>query len=236
MRYRKTIKIGARIFSPEDIMLLASFLEKQRCQLEGKCSYDAMFSDKTAISSESIDLFTSAYFTRKDVEKLNMSFSNQHIDKTVHIDLRNERFFPIVFNEITVDSTDEDWFNSVCNSLTDIVSGIRKRHWIWKLLSPPQSVFTFFSFVALVSLLMIGPLGFQWGVKTQDVAVFIRPVHFLLFCILLFGCIVALVYWLYPPIEFTYASPRYRRRLQLRKMFGWFFSTLLIPIALSLFL
>lgn len=138
MRYRKTIKIGARIFTPEDIMLLASFLEKQRYQLEGKCIYDATFSDKTSISSDNLDLFTSTYFARKDVEKLSMSFSDQLVDRTIRIGLENERFDPDIFNNISVDSTDEDWFNSVCNSLTDIVSGIRKRHWLWIMLSPPS--------------------------------------------------------------------------------------------------
>lgn len=236
MRYRKTIKIGARIFTPEDIMLLASFLEKQRCQLEGKCSYDAMFSDKTSISSDNIALFTSTYFTRKDVEKLAMEFSGQYVDRSIRIGLENERFFPYVFNEITVDSTDEDWFNSVCNSLTDIVSGIRKRHWIWLLLSPPQFILTFFGYVALSFLFLLGPLGFQWGPKTEDTVVFIHPVAFFLLCLLVFAAIVALAYWLYPPVEFTYPSPRYRRRLQLRKAFGWFFSTLLIPIVLSFLL
>lgn len=236
MRYRKTIKIGARIFTPEDIMLLASFLEKQRCQLEGKCSYDAMFSDKTSISSDNIDLFTSTYFTRKDVEKLAMEFSGQYVDRTISIDLVNERFYPEELNAITVNSADEDWFNSICNSLTDIVNSIRKRHWVWLLLSPPQCIFTFFGYVAIVFLFMLGPFGFQWGAKAENVSVFLHPVLFFILCALVFWGFVALTYWLYPPVEFTYPSPRYRRRLQLRKAFGWFFSTLLIPIVLSLVL
>lgn len=185
MRYRKTNKIGARIFTSEDIMLLASFLEKQRCQLEGKCSYDAMFSDKTSISSDSIDLFASTYFTRKDVEKLTMSFFDQHVDRTISISLQDERFYPEELNAITVNSADEVRFNSVCNSLTDIVGGIRKRHWIWLLLSPPQFILTFFGYVALSFLFLLGPLGFQWGPKTEDTVIFIHPVAFfsLLTCI-----------------------------------------------------
>lgn len=236
MRYRKTIKIGARIFTPEDIMLLASFLEKQRYQLEGKCIYDATFSDKTSISSDNLDLFTSTYFARKDVEKLSLSFSDQLVDRTIRIGLENERFDPDIFNNISVDSTDEDWFNSVCNSLTDIVSGIRKRHWLWIMLSPPQFMLTFFGYVALSFLFMRWPLGFQWGTKTEDAVIFIHPVVFFLFCSLVFAAAVALTYWLYPPVEFTYDSPRHRRQLRLRKVFGWLFSTLLIPIALSLVL
>lgn len=236
MRYRKTIKIGARIFTPEDIMLLASFLEKQRCQLEGKCSYDAKFSDKTSISSDNLDLFASTYFTRKDVEKLDMSFSDQHVDRSISISLENERFYPEVLNAITVNSADEVWFNSICNSLNDIVSGIRKRHWIWILLSPPQFVFTFFGYAAMSFLFMLWPLGFKWGVKTEDTVIFIHPVAFFLLCLLVFAVIVTLAYWLYPPVEFTYDSPRHRRQLRLRKAFGWLFSTLLIPIVLSLLL
>lgn len=236
MRYRKTIKIGARIFTPEDIMLVTSFLEKQQCQLEGRCNYEAIFSDTTAITSDSVDLFNSIYFTRKDIEKINMTFYDQLSERSIRISLENERFFPDVFNDITIDSNDEKWFNAICNSLTDIVGGIKKRHWLWIWLTAPRFIATFFAYLAVSIFIMIGPLDFQWGPKPDDAAVFIHPVLFFLLSVLVFGGIVALAHWLYPPVEFTYNAPKYRRRLRLRKAWGWLFSTLLIPIALSLFL
>lgn len=236
MKYTKIIKLGARIISPEDVMMLSSFLEKQSAQLEGRCDYEVTFSDETTLNADQTELFYSSYFTRKDVEKITMSFHDLHFERKIHINLQNESFYPYEFNIIQVNSTDENWFNAACNSLTEIISGIKKRNPLLILTTPPWIAAPLLALPILSTLTIYGPLKYLWGGEAENCKAVIHPSHFFLICIIFLAFCLTFVAHMYPPIEFTYNAPRHRKRMQLRKICSWLFATLLIPIALSFFL
>jgi len=235
MRFSKVIKLGARVFTPEDVKLLAAFLEKQARQLDGRCDYEASFSDNTTIKSDQIDLFHSSYFTRKDVDKISMSFYDRHSERTIRIELRIESFYPYEFNTIWIDSTDEDWFNAACNSLTEIIGGIKKRHPIFRLTTPPWIAAPVLGLPLLTVLVIYGLLKSFGEPEAGGFIASIHPILLFLVCVIVLAICLTLICRMYPPIEFTYDAPRHRKRIQLRKACGWILATLLIPIVLSFF-
>lgn len=234
MEYKRTIEIGSRVITPEDVMLFASYLNEKQKQNGGQCDFHAIFGDSTEIAADQIEMLSSPYFTRKELKELNMRYRSEDFSNSISIYFEESFDSPVVGNRINIESKDELWFDATCNRLSDLLSGVHKRHWLRNVFSIPWVVYGYFGYQVLIILFMIWPLGFRLETKGESTTTFIPLWLFFLVCIVIYAIVASLSYFLYPTVEFTFDSPRRKRRLKMRKALGWLFSTIFIPIILGI--
>lgn len=234
MHYYKMKKIGRCIIKNDDITTMTLFLNDLAQQNGGDCTFCITFFDGTVISDNQVASFSSASFIRKEPKEISLAYYSERLTSSVNIRLEETFILTGIENMYEVSSEEEMWFNAACNKLTDIINGIQKKHWFRCLFSFPWIIFSCVIFLLLASLLMVWPLGFEFGEKSQNAAVFIPISSFVLLCFIVFSIISIFVHWLCPEVEFAFNTHRYIRRKKLRKALGWMFSTILIPIILSI--
>lgn len=237
MTYHKDGRINYRIIQRNDILEIAGFINKLNEQGDGRIEFSVDFTDGTSITDESIEIFDSSFFRRKDAQVISFEYRSRMCENYLKIQLAERTWLAALDNEYWISSEDETWFSATSEKLTDLLDGITRRDPLRKLFS--------FPWVLLTSALLIFPLpwamayilGFRYGEKPEGYeGIFISLPEFLVGAVLLTVTIGLIVYGLYPEVEFAFGSHRLAERKKTKKIIGWIVTAIVVPVALSLVL
>lgn len=234
MQYYKSGKICHRIVRYSDIIAIATLFEKLVQQNGGENIFSVLFCDGSAVTDSKQDIFSSDLLCRKDIKLFSFEYMDTCAERKLRIKIREERWYSSITNTYEISSVDEIWYNSVLTQVNELVKTFRKHHWLRRAFDFPAVLATYLLYWAILCGIMMGPLEFEYGERVETTALFIPTSAFYVVGTILFVCIVAAVYYVFPDMEFDLEMPRSIRRKKIRKSFIWVLGTIMIPIVLSL--
>lgn len=130
IQYRKEFTIKKKILREEDILRMAKLIHKQFQQGDFEEEYVIYFDDKSCIVGKNdMDVFKTYEFKRRRCKHLCFTYKSECLEKSIEINLYNSVMTP-VNSSIEIRSDDIDWFNSICNEISTVISEIEERKFV----------------------------------------------------------------------------------------------------------
>lgn len=230
MRYCKSGTICHRTIKSDDVIAIATFFEKLAQQDNGENYFSISFRDNLSVTDKCKDIFSADVFRRKDIQSITLEYEDKRAGKTLRVNFQEEILFSDITNTYDIISSDENWYTSIQTQLGDLLGTISKHHWIRKMFDFPFILISYLIHWLALTGLMRWPLGFEYGVKTEDAAVFIPFPVFFVFGTFIFMAVTAVTYLLFPDMEFDFETPRSVKRKKIRKALVWIAGTIVLPL------
>lgn len=236
MRYFKQGTIRHRIIRYNDVLAIATFLEKIGTDCGGRITFSVDFRDSSTVSSSKINVFSPDMLKRKNIKSIDFEYQDIVNQRTLEIQLTEEYVFSDITNTYRISSSDETWYNATLAQLNELIGTVAKHMWIRHIFDFPQIFAGYFLYWVILCGIMVWPLGFEFGERTENAGIFISASAFFILGTFLFAAITLCVYFLFPDMEFRFETPRDITRKRIRKAAIWILGTIAIPIILSMFM
>jgi len=250
MNYRMEKTIRRKIVKMDDIIAISEFFQNLTENEGGKYEIDIFLWNKTYLSDVGIEYFSS--YGTKDIRSIKFKYQSKVYSNSVSMELEECISWLMTMNKYEIRSSDEKWYNAMRISISDMLKNIQHCNWMRLFFDIPFAVLGHILLLLLISFVLTEFLGFEYGHQpvgarsvsgqpldsfaTENSPIFL-PLRDVYSATMLPWYIVCFVVrWLYPDVEFSFDSLRSRWRKKIRKLFIWIFSTIVIPIALTLFL
>ncbi len=135
IKYSKRIVIKQKIFKEDDILRIAKLIHEQFREGDYEEKYEILFDDQSSIiGKNSIDVFKSDEFQRRQCEQLRFTYISKELDNEIEVKLYNSLLTSIE-SSVEIRSTDRDWYNSICNQILTIINEVEKQklNMTWKV-------------------------------------------------------------------------------------------------------
>jgi hypothetical protein len=127
IQYRKEFIIKKKILREDDILRLANLIHNQFQQGDYNEEYNIIFDDQSSITGRNnLNVFKTYEFKRRRCSRLCFTYKSKNLEKSIEIDLYNS-VNTLVDSNIEVRSNDKDWFNSICNEISTIISEMERQ-------------------------------------------------------------------------------------------------------------
>lgn len=127
IKYSKKIVIKNKILNEDDILRIARLIHEQ-CQPDDyQEEYDILFDDQSSINTtKDITAFKTDEFHRRRSKRIWFTYRSKGFKNKIDIHLYNSL---LLENDSTVEisSTDKDWYNSIINEISTIISEIENQ-------------------------------------------------------------------------------------------------------------
>ena len=233
-RYFKKIPLKRKIFSKDDIIQLAKILDDEFQEEDYELCFEISFTDESKISDNSIDVFKSDAIDRKRTKSVRMEYRSSRMSNSIEVTIyqsNNES----TLNEISIQSSDEDWFNSITSKFMNVVDTTRAQSklcqvndYLW------EGIFVFVIMAvsaALSSYMTATVLDVFELHNTLQMPIFLVIVA--LYCIIGFKIIFSNLRKTYPNIDFDF-GPAHLQTSKNKDNIKWIVGSILFPIVLTI--
>lgn len=250
MNYRMEKTIRHKIVKMDDIIAISEFFQNLTENEGGKYKINVILWNKTYLFDVGIEYFTS--YGTKDIRSVKFEYQSKGDSNSISMELEECVSWFMTLNRYEICSSDEKWYNAMRISISDMLKNIQHCNWIRLFFDFPLAILGHIFLLLLISFVLTEILGFEYGQQpigarsisgqpldafaTENSPMFLPLRDVYIATMVPWYTMCFAVRWLYPDVEFSFDSLRGRWRKKIRKSSIWIFSTIVIPIVLTLFL
>lgn len=218
IQYRKGFIIKKRILREDDILRMANLIHKQFQQGDYKEEYELLFDDQSSITGKNnMDVFKSYEFKRRRCERLYFTYKSERLEKIIEIKLYNSVITPID-SSIEIRSDDKDWFNSICNEISTIISEMEKQKFA---ITFPVKLYGSLILSSIEGLLISSALDRVFpNVFTRSQSSSLTVAACMVFFLINFYLLFELMRKAFPSVEFSFGPTYLNKSRKIRNSLG----------------